>query len=583
VKISTRTQAILAATVFFFVITLFVIAHAFISSAYTSIEMQQSDANIQLVADQIRYDTEQLGTKARDWAVWDDSYQFVDDRNPGYLTTVIRAPTTYESLQLSGLVLFDSDGNVIESQGYDLKNKTRTNLSDTTLISLSKTLSSLSNTRGGKKKQGIILLPEGPSIVGMHAILQTNGMGFGHGTLVMLQPFDEARINSFQNRLNLPIKIWRLDRPELTLPPDIDTLTRVDAPQRISRIQDQNTMAGFYLLQDIGNDPVLLVSVETPRSVSQQMIGTLTYLIIAFSIIGAFYIFITGYLLRRYIVTPLTDLDATMKKIGIRGDLSERLPAGSGDDEITSLKESFNTMLQDLQDKEAELARQSEELAEAHRKANLYLDIYLDVLTYEILNVTISLQAYAELIRKRGDETNKKYAERITAALNRNLSVIRNIETISKIYKHPPAKVTVDLQAVTERVIQKFPDKKIRYYGGPIMVVADEMLDIVFTNLMLNSVKFGKNNVIIEITAQELPDGNVEISVTDNGCGITDEMKPVVFDRFMKETNKRSSYGLGLHIVKMLIEAYGGSVWADDRIPGKYAEGAAIRFTLKKG
>jgi len=582
VKISTRTQAILAATVVIFVITLFVIANAFIESAYTEIELQQSDANIQLVAEQIRYDAEQLGTKARDWAVWDDTYQFIEDRNAHYLSSVIHAPTTYESLQVSGLVVFDTEENVVASQGYNLKNKTWTPLSEGTITALSKTLGTLSNTRGGKKKQGIVLLPEGPALVGMHTILKTNGMGTGHGTLVLLQPFDEERIATIRNHLHLPVTVWRLDRPSPDVTPDVAALTAADAPLRISRIQDQSTMEGYSLLEDIGNHPVLLVGVETPRVISQHMMGTLLYLISAFIIIGVIYILITGLLLRRYIITPLTDLDAAMKKIGSRRDLSERLPAGEGDDEITSLKESFNTMLQELQDKETDLAKKSDLLAEEHRKANLYLDIYLDVLTYEIRNITISLQAYAELIQQSEDESSKEYAERITAALNRNLSIIRNMEIISKIYKQPPTPHPVNLETFVHRVTRKFPGENIRYTGGGVMVIADEMLFTVFLNIIQNSLQHGGPGVEIEIGIEDSGDGLWKVSVVDNGKGIPDEIKPLIFERFMKGSDKRSSYGLGLHIVRLIIETFGGTVRADDRISGHPEQGAAVRFTLKK-
>jgi sensor domain CHASE-containing protein len=583
VKISTRTLAILAATVFIFVITLFIVANAFIQSTYSQIELQQSDTNIQLVTEQIQYEFEQLGTKARDWAVWDDTYQFMEDKNAHYHETVIDAPTTYESLQLSGLILYDANGTVVASQGYDLTNKTRINLSNETLSEFSKTLNVLSNTRGGKKKQGIILLSEGPVLIGMHTILQSNGMGYGHGTLVMIQPFNEHRIASIQNRLHLPIRIRRLDSLTTTVTSEIAVLSGNNyAPSPISRIQNSSTIVGFLLLMDIENHPALIVDIETPRTASQQMHGALLYLIAAFAITGVIYILVTGLLLRHQIITPLTDLDTAMKNIGRRGDLSERL-SSEGDDEIASLKESFNAMLQDIQDKETELKTQANLLAESHRKANLYLDIYLDVLTYEILNVTISLQAYAELIRESGDETNKEYADRITVALNRNLSVIRNIEIISKIYKHPPGRTQINLKNVVEKEILKFPDRNIRYSMGDVMVTADNMLGIVFHNILLNCLQFGKDDLFIEITARDLPDGMVEISIVDNGSGIADDLKLLIFDRFIKDSEKRSSYGLGLHIVKMLIEAYGGTVWADDRVPGKPEYGAAIRFTLKKG
>jgi signal transduction histidine kinase len=75
----------------------------------------------------------------------------------------------------------------------------------------------------------------------------------------------------------------------------------------------------------------------------------------------------------------------------------------------------------------------------------------------------------------------------------------------------------------------------------------------------------------------------VEVAVTDTGPGIPDITKSTIFDRFMQNSSTRSSYGLGLHIAKMLVEAYGGRIWADDRVPGHPEQGAVIRFTLKKG
>ncbi len=581
-KVSTRTQAILAAAVFLFVVCLFIIANAFIQSTYAQIELRQSDTNTRLVSEQFRFEAEELGNLARDWGVWDDTYQFMEDRNPHYYESVINASTTYESLQITGLVYFDSMGRVVAAKGYDPETKTITPLPEETVRKISGSLTAISNIRGGKKRQGVFLLPEGPILVGMHAILQTNGMGFGHGTIVMIQPFDEAHVETVRRHLHLPIRIWRIDAPLPATAPGLDRLSGSDAPYGISRISDASTMTGYFLVTDLANEPALLVGVETPRAASQQMYGTLLYMIVAFAASGILFIIITGLLLRRFIITPLTDLDRAMKDIARKGDLSARLPA-TGDDEIASLEGSFNAMMRELEEKDAELRDQGLLLAGAHRKANLYLDIYLDVLTYEILNVTISLQAYAELIRESGDATTVEYADRITAALNRNLNVIRNIETISRIYKNPPGHSRVSLKAIVEKETEKFPGVDIRVMDKDTEVIADEMLGVVFRNLFLNSAKFGRNDLVIEVTTRDPGNGTVEISVVDNGIGIADDMKPLIFDRFMKGSDKRSSYGLGLHIVKMLIEAYGGTVRADDRIPGRPEMGAAIRFTLKKG
>jgi signal transduction histidine kinase len=70
------------------------------------------------------------------------------------------------------------------------------------------------------------------------------------------------------------------------------------------------------------------------------------------------------------------------------------------------------------------------------------------------------------------------------------------------------------------------------------------------------------------------------VTVADNGPGIPDDQKPLVFDRFQKGTTGKRGKGLGLFITRTLVEGYGGTIRADDRKDGQ--PGTAIHFTLKK-
>jgi signal transduction histidine kinase len=575
VKTNLRVLFILGITVLILILVLNIIAQMFIISSSDLIEEQQSKANILLVMDQIRYDADLLGTKSRDWAVWDDTYQYMTNRNEDYYNAVILPVTTYESLQISGLLFYDTSGNLVASQGYSPDRKIRVNLSESTITYFSKNKNLLSGSRGGKKKAGVVSLPDGPFLVGMHTILPTSGSGPGHGTLVMLQPLDKTRIASLQNRFHLPVAFYDLHNPVVRDDPVVSQLSGTGAPLIRSRVQNDQVLAGYALIQDIDNQPVMLLEVDTPRTVSQQAMASVSSLIAAFLIIGIIYIVVTLLLLHRFIISPLITLDSTMKRITHHGDLSERLPV-SGDDEIASLKQTLNLLLQELRDKEIALA-------EADRKANLYLDIYLDVLTYEILNVTLSLKNYTELIRESKGKHNEEYAERITETLNHNLSMIRNIETISRIYKNSPQQEPIIFEDLLKKEVADYPKEKIRWHDDcAISVLGDEMLGTALHNIIANSIKSGDPGVEITVSARDNNDGTVEVSVIDTGKGIPDEMKTQIFDRFLKDPDKRSSYGMGLHIVKMLIEAYGGRVWADDRVPGHPERGAVIRFTLKK-
>jgi signal transduction histidine kinase len=291
-----------------------------------------------------------------------------------------------------------------------------------------------------------------------------------------------------------------------------------------------------------------------------------------------------------------------MKAIGSSGDLNLRIPE-NGDEEILSLTRSLNQMLDqiqeqrdrlhslleeieqqrdDLKDAREELAARNRELEELNRKAHLYLDIYLDAITYEILNAIMGLRGYAELFRDTAqDAQGRTFADKIIAIARKSGDVIRNIETISRIYKNTPEIRPVDLSSIVKKEMGAHSSISITMEHCNRAVMANEMLGVVFDNLFSNSVKFGGPGTRITVSARDTAEGFLEISVSDTGPGIPDAMKPLVFDRFMEDSRRRSSYGLGLHIVKMLIGNYGGKVWADDRIPGDQGSGAAIRFTLR--
>ena len=114
------------------------------------------------------------------------------------------------------------------------------------------------------------------------------------------------------------------------------------------------------------------------------------------------------------------------------------------------------------------------------------------------------------------------------------------------------------------------------------MVWANPLLENVISNLISNSIKFGGMEVQIDIGVVET-ENTVTLSVTDNGIGIPDHLKLNIFDRFNQSSKSApGSRGLGLHIVKTLVNNYGGRVWAADRVPGKPGEGAAIKVILQK-
>ncbi len=224
-----------------------------------------------------------------------------------------------------------------------------------------------------------------------------------------------------------------------------------------------------------------------------------------------------------------------------------------------------------------ELLKMQSKLAEANEEANLYLDI----ITHDISNVNTSALALTELLMIRSPGADKATVRRLIASIDQSAEIIGNVSTIRRLHERKEAIREISLDDIIKNEILHFSTTRIRYNGTTVRIMADTLIGQIFTNLIGNSVKFTGTSVEIAIDVHESGE-LVEIVVTDNGPGIPDDMKPVVFDRFRKGKGTRSGKGLGLFIARMLVETYGGKIWAEDRIPGKPDQGTAIHFTLKK-
>ena len=120
-------------------------------------------------------------------------------------------------------------------------------------------------------------------------------------------------------------------------------------------------------------------------------------------------------------------------------------------------------------------------------------------------------------------------------------------------------------------------------YANPIIVKADkERIQQVLTNLIVNSIKYGRENGTTEISIENLIRNKVIVRVTDNGEGIEAENIPRLFERFYRvdksRTRKEGGSGLGLSIVKHIIEAHNEKIYVES----EYDVGSEFSFTLEK-
>jgi len=224
-----------------------------------------------------------------------------------------------------------------------------------------------------------------------------------------------------------------------------------------------------------------------------------------------------------------------------------------------------------------EVRSAQEELADANEEANLYLDI----ITHDINNVNSAALALTELLVRKSRDEEKTLAIRLETSINESIVIINNVSTIRRLQERREALKPMPLDAIIRDSVRQFQNSTIHYSGTTAVILADSLVRQVFVNLIGNSVKFSGMQAVIDIAVRDAG-AMVEVVVTDNGPGIPDDLKPVIFDRFRKGKTTKSGKGLGLFIVRSLIVSYGGRTWAADAVPGRTDAGTAIHFTLKK-
>ncbi len=231
-----------------------------------------------------------------------------------------------------------------------------------------------------------------------------------------------------------------------------------------------------------------------------------------------------------------------------------------------------------------ERKRAEEELKDAKAQSELYLDL----MGHDINNMHQIALGYLELARDaQAGEGDNEFLNKPIEVLQRSARLIKNVRKLQKLKEGVFQTQEVDVCEVLMDVQREFgavPHKAITLDINEYKhchVCANELLHDVFANLVSNAIKHTGDRADIDIDLEVVKDNHgryCRVSVEDNGPGIPDGFKGVIFNRVLKGTDKAKGMGLGLFLVRSLVESYGGKVWVEDRVPGDYTKGS--RFVV---
>jgi two-component sensor histidine kinase len=231
-------------------------------------------------------------------------------------------------------------------------------------------------------------------------------------------------------------------------------------------------------------------------------------------------------------------------------------------------------------------------------------DLLVDLITHDIGNyhqvIQTSLGLVIFLLEKNKtnilspQDSQKIFSYLTTAknALTRSQSLVDNIRRLERLYgqkdlklvlKNLPESINNAYSTVKQTLYDNNPHgKKISIsmtHGHPmdINIMAEDLLDEIFINLFSNTVKYtDSSEVKIDVMIKDYFIGEAKywmITISDYGKGIPDSMKKELFERFYY---KAKGSGLGLSIVRALVERYRGKIWVGDRVYKDYTNGTTF-------
>jgi signal transduction histidine kinase/ActR/RegA family two-component response regulator len=363
----------------------------------------------------------------------------------------------------------------------------------------------------------------------------------------------------------------------------------------MASVQDGRTIGTLYIRGDL--------QVLTSR----LRVQTLAILILLVLALGVAWV-LSSYL-QRMVSEPVTQLAQTAAAVSARGDYSLRARR-STDDELGALVEAFNRMMERIEEREADLSRanvdlrrevadrqraeqERAELLIREREANRLKDEFLATLSHELRTPLNAILGWTRLLRAKAVPVDS--SDRALEKVERNAQVqARLIDDLLEVSRITTGKLRldirpVDLVAVVNAAVESIRptaevrgvsiDRQIGAVSLPTLGDPDRLQQVVW-NLLSNAVKFtpAAGKVLVRLERHD-DDERDELVVRDTGIGINPAFLPNVFDTFRQadasSTRQYGGLGLGLSIVRRLVELHGGTVRAESA-----GQGTGATFTV---
>jgi PAS domain S-box-containing protein len=248
----------------------------------------------------------------------------------------------------------------------------------------------------------------------------------------------------------------------------------------------------------------------------------------------------------------------------------------------------FSTIFSDItriKNTESKLKSSETKYREAYNRAQFYKDLF----THDINNILQNVQSSTDTLMlanktKEGKEIFDEMLKTLKSQVSRGAKLVSNVRKLSDIEDAEFNLKQIDainflenaIKFVNESYKEKNPEIEYESENNEYNIKANELILDVFENILINAIKYNdtQNIAILIKISKEKKDGEqfVKFEFIDNGIGIQDERKLLIFQR--ADRNSVIGMGLGLSLVNHIIMKYNGYIWVENKVKDDYSKGS---------
>jgi len=328
--------------------------------------------------------------------------------------------------------------------------------------------------------------------------------------------------------------------------PQLNKSIQINSSSLFSQEPDSSIISNNHDNTGLDSAISAIAITEAQEGFSTQSVAAMVFIIILG--LCATY-FIVGNALK-----PLTQLSLRIRDIN-EHNLNTKIEAKTSDDEMGSLTNSFNAMLERIK-----LSFENQKRFAANA-------------AHELKTPLTTMKASLQVLKLDETPNSEDYKENLDAAeqsADRLIGIVNDLFLLSS-HGKMELQDEISLFGLFEEIKQELGGVIQAKHIQFIMPTNDyfingnkQLLQNAFFNIIENAIKYNKENGEVKVALNKLTGGKISISVTDTGTGITDECIPHIFEPFYRADKSRSQHipgnGLGLSISKTIIEKHGGEI-----------------------